>query len=190
MRQSLLNTAQNKASLRGIAKELRLELINSGQIDKISKQIVQNILNSDIFKRVKNVMLFYPLKGEINLLKLLECGDKNFYFPRCSGDELLVCPHCNDYKKNKYSIPEPLSEPLNTLDVLDIILTPALCVDKNLYRLGYGAGYYDRFFKNEKIRALKIIPISENFLCEKIPADEYDIPCDMAVFENRIMIRE
>ena len=83
-----------------------------------------------------------------------------------------------------------MSEPLNTLDILDIILTPALCVDKNLYRLGYGAGYYDRFFKNEKIRALKIIPISENFLCEKIPADEYDIPCDMAVFENRIMIRE
>ena len=81
MRQSLLNTAQNKASLRGIAKELRLELINSGQFDKISKQIVQNILNSDIFKRAKNVMLFYPLKGEINLLKLLECGDKIFIFP-------------------------------------------------------------------------------------------------------------
>ncbi len=187
MQQFQSETLQNKQSLRKACKKLRESLYLSGESDRISKAIVKNILKLDIFKDSKNILLFYPLKMEVNLLDLLKCDDKNFYFPKCQGDNLLVCPKSNEYKLNKYSIPEPESDPIDDLSILDIIFTPALCADKNLYRLGYGAGYYDRFFKDEKIRAKKVVPISEKFLCENLPRDKYDVPCDMLVFEDFII---
>ena len=41
---------------------------------------------------------------------------------------------------NKYGIPEPIKK----IVYPDILLVPLVAFDKNLNRLGYGAGYYDR----------------------------------------------
>ena len=50
-------------------------------------------------------------------------------------------------KINKYGIPEPIS---NKIFFPDIILLPLVAYDKNLNRIGYGGGFYDRYIK--KIR--------------------------------------
>lgn len=187
MQQFPSSITQNKDSLRKYCKNLKHELFASGELELISKAIVNNILKSDFFKNAKDVMLFYPLKEEINLLDLLKCSDKNFYFPKCEDKNLLVCPHCDEFSVNKYSILEPESNPLLDLSVLDLIFVPALCADVNYYRLGYGCGYYDRFLSNKGLRAKKIVPVSEKFLFEKIPTDKFDIACDILVSENCIM---
>ena len=43
---------------------------------------------------------------------------------------------------NKYGIPEPIS---NKTKYPDILLVPLVAYDKNLNRIGYGGGFYDRF---------------------------------------------
>ena len=48
---------------------------------------------------------------------------------------------------NKYGIPEPIS---NTLRYPDVILVPLLAFDKNLNRVGYGGGFYDRYIQKIK----------------------------------------
>ena len=80
-----------KKDLRKYAKEVRRTI----EIDKISSAILLNIKAMPEFKRAKNVLLYYPAAYEINLLEL--CAEnKNFYLPRVSGVELLVCPYdCN-----------------------------------------------------------------------------------------------
>lgn len=164
----------------------------SGELDRVSKLITDRIFNLDAFLNAKNVMLYYPLKSEINLLGLFESKDKNFYFPKCDKDNLLVCPCsslCEDFEENKFKIKEPKSAHIEDISHIDIIFVPALCVDKSLYRLGWGAGFYDRFFSSSNSDAKKIAVISEKLICEKLPADEHDIPCDMAVFEDGVMIR-
>lgn len=187
MQQFPSNITQNKDSLRKYCKNLRHELFLKNELEQISKAIVNNILKSDFFKNAKNIMLFYPLKEEINLLDLLRCEDKNFYFPKCEGKNLLICPNCNKFSVNKYSILEPESNPIEDLSVLDLIFVPALCADKNFYRLGYGCGYYDRFLSNKNLRAKKIVPISEKFVCQKLPSDKFDIACDILVCEKTVM---
>ncbi|MBQ3819312.1 hypothetical protein II810_02585, partial [bacterium] len=64
----------SKQEIRTKAKGIR----NNLDIQEISKNLVSKIKNLDIYKQSKNVLIFYPLKNEINLLDLLK-DDKNFY---------------------------------------------------------------------------------------------------------------
>ena len=50
-------------------------------------------------------------------------------------------------KINKYGIPEPIS---NLIKYPDILLVPIVAFDKDLNRIGYGGGFYDRYIKKIK----------------------------------------
>ena len=67
---------QKKTELRKTAKELRKNL----DIKAISHKICEKIRALEEFKNAQNVMIFYPLKDEIDLLELLDEG-KNFFLP-------------------------------------------------------------------------------------------------------------
>ena len=159
---------ENKTELRNKLKQLRKEL----DISDKSKIISEKIKASEIFQNSEHIMLFYPTKYEVNLLDLLD-ENKTFYFPRVDGDNLLVCPNCSEFIKSDFNIYEPCSEPVSP-DILDLIIVPALAVEKAHYRLGYGGGYYDRFLgKYPNIPTLT--PIFKEFIRDELPKYDYDI---------------
>ncbi len=166
---------ENKTCLRIWAKSLRKTL----DTDKISNAIVKKIRSLDIYRTAKNVMIFYPLQFEINLLSLLE-DSKNFYLPKVDGENLLVCPFKIGERlvKSEFNVLEPLSIPVSS-DIPEVVFVPALAVDKNNFRLGYGGGFYDRFLESSK--AYSIVPVSEKLIVEKLPVDEFDIPVDCVI---------
>ncbi len=161
---------ENKTNLRGYAKSLRKTL----DIEYISTNLVKKIRELPCYKSAQNVMLFYPTKFEINLLQLLE-DNKNFYFPKVEGEDLLVCPHCEKYEKSSFNIMEPCSNPVNA-DILDLVIVPALMADKAGYRLGYGGGFYDRFLSQCNAETLTALP--SELIVEKLPHDNFDVPID------------
>ncbi len=171
----------NKTSLRLKAKNIR----NNLDIKQISKNIVYNLTQSDIFKYSNNIMIFYPLEKEINLLGLLDFEDKNFYLPRMNGKNLECCP----YKKGdnlvikKYNIKEPTTECISCPKI-DLIIIPALAIDKYGNRLGYGGGFYDRFLAH--IYSTKIVPIPEELIFDSIPYEKFDIKFDYFVTEKKV----
>ena len=165
---------ENKTALRTEIKSLRKNLDITG----ISKILVEKIKMHQAFKSADNVMLYYPLKYEINLLELLK-EDKNFYFPKVAGENLLVCPYNDNFQKSELNILEPCSEPVSA-EILDLIIVPALAIDKSNYRLGYGGGFYDKFLsKNPGIKTL--VPICGKFVYEELPHEDFDVPVDYAV---------
>lgn len=164
-----------KISLRLKAKEIR----NSLDIDNISNILIEKIRHLDIYKYSKNVMIFYPLKNEINLLKLLD-DNKNFFLPRMNGKTLECCP----YKKNdrlktvKFNIKEPETECVECPN-LDLVITPALAVDKKGNRLGYGGGFYDRFLS--KINSKTLTPLPKELVFDNVPSEKFDIKIDYII---------
>jgi len=165
-----------KNTLRQKAKSIRKTL----DTERISEKLTELIRQNETYKNSKNILLYYPLKYEMNFLGLLK-DDKNFYFPRVSGEEMLVCPYteCTKLKKSTFGIYEPCSTPCNP-SVIDLAIVPALFVDKNQNRLGYGGGFYDRFLSaNRNIKTICAIP--ENMVIEKIPTEEFDIPIDIII---------
>ena len=166
-----------KNELRKFAKQIRKTL----DIPEKSRVLTDLIRQNESYKTSKNVMLFYPTKFEINFLDLLN-DNKNFYFPRVRGEDLLVCPYKKGEKieKSALGICEPCSAPVSP-SILDLIIVPALSVDKKGYRLGYGGGFYDRFLKN--VNAKTICAIPKELCVEALPVEEFDFPIDIIITE-------
>ena len=127
-------------------------------------------------------MIYYPLKDEVNLLDLIKDNSKNFYLPKINNQNLLCCP----YNKNDelYESCFKTKEPkTNSIDkhLIDLIIIPALAVDKDNYRLGFGGGFYDRFLAN--INAYKIVCIPKDFVLETIYPEKHDIKIDLIITE-------
>lgn len=168
----------DKPKIRKIIKEQRKQL----DIEKLSRVIRAKIHEHEAYKLSKNVMLYYPLKYEIDVLNLMtDCDKKRFYFPKVEGDKLLVCPMCDKFKLSNLKINEPCSNPVSA-EILDLIIVPSLAVDCENYRLGYGGGFYDRFLKTVA-GAKTITPIYSGFVFEKLPHDDFDVKIQHIVTE-------
>lgn len=164
----------SKLTLRAKAKEIRKNL----DLEKISKEICKIIRKNNFYKESKNIMIFYPLKYEINLLDLLK-DNKNFYLPKVNNEDILICPYDKNLVKSELNIYEPCTNPVDS-NILDLIFVPALMVDKENYRLGYGGGFYDRFLKTAK--AHTIVPIAKELIVEKLPHEKFDIKINETIF--------
>lgn len=157
----------SKLQFRTNCKNIRKTL----DMTKKSRELVSKIRELKEYITARNVMIYYPLKYEVDLLELLK-DDKNFYLPKVKDDELLVCPYSNKFELSEYNIQEPCTNPVEP-DILDLVIVPALAVDKNNYRLGYGKGFYDRFLgQYPNIKSITAIP--DELVFDSLPVESFD----------------
>jgi 5-formyltetrahydrofolate cyclo-ligase len=86
---------------------------------------------------------------------------------------------------------EPAAEaPVVSADLreLDVVVVPALAVDPTGYRIGYGAGYYDRALAGTRV--VKVAVIFDFQLLSEIPATEGDVAVDWVVTDRRVLAVE
>ena len=168
----------SKLDFRKHAKEVRKSLAMRGLTIQKSAKIVSKILNSDEFKKAKNIAIYYPINGEIDLLGLLTVQDKEFYFPRTNNLDLEFVKYNKacDLIDGTFGEKVPQGEAINP-DILDIVYLPALLANKNNFRLGYGKGYYDRFLAKNAVHALKVIVVANELISDDFIQDEFDYKC-------------
>ncbi|MBP3924169.1 5-formyltetrahydrofolate cyclo-ligase [bacterium] len=167
---------RTKAELRKYFKTIRASL----DMVLFSKELCKKLKSTDIYKNSKNILIYYPLKNEIDLRELLT-SEKNFYLPRVCGQDMEVCPFKfgDKLEVSPLKICEPCSNPVSA-EILDLVIVPALAVDKNNNRLGYGGGYYDRFFKNFP-DVVKVVLIPKELIANELPAEEFDVKVDNVI---------
>ena len=157
--------------------------LNFNQIIKILKK--EKITN-------KIIGGYYPVNFEIDDLVLLKNFKKNKFgisLPVIKKNfqmDFYSWSFSEPLKINKYGIPEPEKKYIVYPDVL---LIPLVAFDKNLNRLGYGGGYYDRLI--EKLSKKKnIIKIGLAFSVQeidKVPINMYDQKLDYIVTNKHII---
>ena len=125
-----------------------------------------------------------------NLLKFLEIKNFTICLPVIKNNfEMNFHKYSfqNPLKINKLGIPEPIN--LSNKITPDLILVPLVGFDKDLNRLGYGGGFYDRYFeKNTKLK--KIIKIGLAFSFQKIkklPINKFDKKLDKVITEKNLI---
>ncbi len=165
----------DKNELRKKAKNIRINL----PMEEISAQLVNLIRTNKYYIKANNIMIFYPVKYEVDLRELLN-DDKKFYLPKVNGSDILICPYCSELKKSDLGIYEPCSQPVNS-KVLDLVIVPALMADRQGYRLGYGGGFYDRFIEKHGQNFKTLCPIPKELFTEKLPVEKYDKKTDIVI---------
>ena len=124
------------------------DAIDPEQRRLFSKSICFDIINSSEYKNAKNVMCYCAIGSEVQLDTLiahaLQSG-KRVLLPVCDKDTRTMVAHFyeGELKSGAYGISEPTGEQ----GIPDIIICPMLAFNKERYRIGYGAGYYDRYLK-------------------------------------------
>ena len=81
--------------------------------------------------------------------------------------------------------PDP-GAPIASYDDLDLVIVPALAYDPAGYRIGYGAGYYDRTLPH-CTRAKKIGVCFDFQLIAEVPITAGDVPVSLVVTEARTL---
>ncbi len=174
---------------------LRKKIIKSRKINFKENLCINFLKIISLIKKVKktNIVIggYYPINYEIDDIKILELLEKKGFkiclpkikkhfqmdFYKFSNNDVL--------KINKYGIPEPLS---NAKVLPDVLLVPLVGFDKNLNRIGYGAGYYDRvILKIKKKKKLLTIGLAFHFQeIQFIPTNKYDHKLDFIVTNKKV----
>ncbi|BBE31344.1 5-formyltetrahydrofolate cyclo-ligase [Tepiditoga spiralis] len=163
--------------------------ISKTKYDELSKTINKKLLNLLSNFDYKTIALYYPIKKEVNSLDLIKnqlLNQKEVYLPKILNNQMnfFKLSSMKELKKGAYNIPEPIS--LETKNEIDIYIIPGIAFSKTMYRLGYGGGFYDRYFSINKKTKL-IAPCFELQLLEELPYEEHDITIDYIVTEKNIL---
>ncbi len=180
----------DKVALR---KKVRADIRNMDQdYRKISDEgIFNNLISLAEYKKAENIFAYFSVKGEADTIAFIRRAmddGKNVYLPIVLGEGIMVFakPEGELVDGDLYGIPEPTenSERREPSDS-DIIIVPALCFDRNCYRLGQGGGYYDRYLeKHGKVFTVGLC--REKLLMDEVPRESHDFGVDCVVTEKEV----
>ncbi|GAB6188739.1 5-formyltetrahydrofolate cyclo-ligase [Marinitoga arctica] len=175
-----------KKILREIMLEKRKSINKKEYIEKsyIISEKIAKLLNFTFFN---SIAMYYPFRNEVDILNLIDIFyEKDILFPKICGKNMYFVKinSIMDFKKGKFGIMEPIGEEFKS--DIDVFLIPGVAFDEKLYRLGYGGGYYDRYFSKHKKSFL--IGVGFDFqILKELPIFDHDIKMDIIITEKRIL---
>ena len=171
-------------------KILKLRKLNNTRNLILNFRFILEILKKN--KKIGRVIGgYYPYNHEIDSIKILEQFEKLNYqvslpkIKKKSQMDFFQWSTKEPLSINKYGIPEPIS---NKIILPNILLVPLVAFDKNLNRIGYGGGFYDRYLKKIK-KNKKIITIGLAYSFQKVkkvPVKKHDFKLDYILTEKGI----
>ncbi len=154
------------------------------EIKTISEKICTKVMSLPEYKKAKSIMVYMSCRGEVATDLIIEdakrCG-KRIYAPvTVSATQMVAAEYTGELKKGRFGISEPTGEEIDP-DKLDFIIVPGVAFDKNGNRIGYGAGYYDRFLMNT---GAYTVGLAYNFqIIDNIFAEQTDVKLQAVISE-------
>lgn len=182
----------NKSDIRKFISEKR-DRLSKNEKDFFDEKIIDSFIKLEEFIASKNICIYVNYKSEINTRKIIEIAlenNKNIYVPRIKRNremEFIKIKSLNDLEKNKMGILEPKLNLKESVEEIDINVLPGLAFDLSGGRIGYGGGYYDKYFYDKS--CLNISLCYEIQLIDEIPMESHDITYDYLISEKRILKR-
>lgn len=146
--------SEQKRVLRRRMLDLR-ESLPPEEARRESLAVCERLVRHPAFREGETILFYFPFRKEVDVRPAMEeawssgkrvvlpkadPGTKSLSFFSIRRGEPLVA--------GAYGIPEPSGKASAKIPpgAIDLVVVPGVAFDERGYRLGYGGGYYDRFF--------------------------------------------
>ena len=189
----------DKEQLRVVLQKRLLDL-SVEQASEKSSRACRNLVSTPQFQdsSQKVVMMFLSIAREVDtseaILAAWQMG-KIVAVPRISWQQRHMIPVQINSLQSDFSTdispPRRVRNPTKGVPVpfneIDLVVTPGLAFDAAGNRLGRGSSYYDRFFANKEVKALRCGLAFAEQLVESVPVTATDVPMNFLVTDEKIM---
>lgn len=176
----------DKKELRSFVRQRRMAL-SPWELQQRSEALARRFLESDAYRRASALYAYLSISGEVStapILRQARLDGKTVAVPRVTDGELRFIrleedtPIAPGYR----GIPEPVGggeirEP-NAL-----VLTPGVAFTPGGGRMGYGGGFYDRFFALEPGHPRVALCFGFQIF-PSLPTEPHDITVDQVIWDN------
>jgi 5-formyltetrahydrofolate cyclo-ligase len=183
--------------MKAVKAELRREMIArrdalpAAERARIAAALVAQLVSRPEYAAARSVLATMAIGSEWDTRAFLErarADGKKLVLPRLTAPPRHLQLHVvEDLDRHLipgvWDIPEPDPARCAATDLsqVDFAVVPALAVDRGGYRLGYGAGYFDRLLTGRKARPYCVTALPAAFVVENLPREPHDIPVDRVV---------
>jgi 5-formyltetrahydrofolate cyclo-ligase len=165
------------------AVKKRLAIMTPSEYSESNAAIREHFLGLGRVQRAISIMIYHSIGNEVETVSiiqtLLSIG-KTVSLPVCMPSRDLIAGLVTDVNQlitTHFGLREPDLKELQHPEFMDLIVVPGLAFDERGYRLGRGAGYYDRFLAGQPY--CYKLGFAYNFqVFPQIPAESHDIRMD------------
>lgn len=186
-------------------KALRKEILtkrknlDTAEKENIDEKILDRFFESKYYKEAKKVFIYISYDSEIDTIKIIDKAfkdGKKIYVPRTEFESRVMdaveITSFDNLIKSSYGILEPsINTPYINPNELDLIVVPGVAFDRKGGRMGYGAGFYDRYFKKinkDNIERITKLALAYDFqVLEEVPMSAQDVPVDYIITEKEFI---
>lgn len=146
-----------KDELRSKYKIIRRNIKDKSLKDRA---IFDKVISNDKVVSSKVVLIYVSLSDEVDTFGLIDhlLKSKRVAVPKIVNGEMrfYFISSFDDLEKGYFGVLEPTTcdEVLNFSECTSI--TPGICFSKSGYRVGYGKGFYDRFYNEHNVYKIGI----------------------------------
>lgn len=139
------------------------------------------------YKKAERILAYVDFRNEVRTAGLISRAlseGKHVAVPKCREHEMdfIEISDISDLKKGAFGILEPdYGTPVIWGDALMIM--PGAVFDRQLNRIGYGGGYYDRYLSVHPVH-MRVALAFDLQVCDEITAEDTDIKPSMLITEN------
>lgn len=192
-----------------IRKEVLMarDVMNPMIKDMLSNTIMDNLINLNIFQSSRIVFLYSSFRNEVDTVELIEyclkVGKKvalpcsyvsqgipkmDFYYINSRTDLVQGYKGILEPDRRKQSVRK-------AMDMPDSIIVPGVAFDYKMNRIGYGAGFYDNFFRENDFANYSMKPYLIGLCYDfqtgyDINPDPNDVRMNLIVTENGVYYGE
>lgn len=142
-------------------------------------EIFSKLIHCEEYVESDLILVYVSVGSEIDTSEIIKYSFNSL--------KRVAVPFCRNGRMDFYEILSTdeltcLQFGIPTVDISDrtavemtdntLCIVPALCLDINGNRLGYGGGYYDRFLREYDVNHICLV--RNNFIIENLPAEDSD----------------
>ena len=176
-----------KKNLRNILRARR-DSLTIDEISEKSRQITDFLISSDYFKKCGSLYAYLDVRNEVCTRPLIEyCFQIGLpvYVPYVTNSGMFFSEltDFSQLRDGAFGISEPAAPAAAEPDSESLFVVPGVGFDRSGRRLGYGAGYYDKYLGCRAYMCLIGICFDIQ-VADHIPSEETDVAMDLILTEN------